>query len=260
MSDAALLADGVVRLGTKYVNWYLVADDAGVTIVDAGVPRYRPQLEPGLELLGRSLDDVRAILLTHADADHTGVSTKVRSQTGAPIYLHPDDAESARKRGKKKTDESMNEALGHLEALKLFGHFALNGALRPPVIDDTTSVAAGPLDVPGGPVVIPTPGHTPGHVAYSFPSHGALIAGDLLCTRNPVTGRVGPQVMAFNVSTQGSYDSLTAIEGVTANLLLIGHGEPWADGVKEAVNAARETAHADGRIPERRQVARNQST
>ena len=48
MSEPEVLADGVVRLGTRFVNWYLVADDDGVTIVDAGVPGYRPQLEPGL--------------------------------------------------------------------------------------------------------------------------------------------------------------------------------------------------------------------
>jgi glyoxylase-like metal-dependent hydrolase (beta-lactamase superfamily II) len=260
MSDPALLADGVVRLGTKYVNWYLVADEQGVTIVDAGVPRYRPQLEPGLELLGRSLEDVKAILLTHADGDHTGVSPKVRSETGAPIHLHPDDAESASKRGKKKIDESMNEALGHLEAWKLFGHFTVNGGARPPIIEDTVPVPGGSVDVPGQPVAIPTPGHTPGHVAYWFADHGALMVGDLMCTRNPVTGRVGPQVMAFNVSTPQSFDSLEAVDEIAADLLLPGHGEPWTEGVKSATGQARETAIADGRIPERRQSERNQST
>src|SRR6266550_1167103 len=69
MSDPRKLADGVVRLGTSYVNWYLVADDSGVTVVDAGVAGYSDQLEPGLKLLGRSLGDVRAFVLTHGDAD-----------------------------------------------------------------------------------------------------------------------------------------------------------------------------------------------
>jgi glyoxylase-like metal-dependent hydrolase (beta-lactamase superfamily II) len=84
LAHPELLTDGVVRLGTRYVNWYLVADDSGVVIVDAGVPGYRPQLEPGLELLGRKLEDVRAILLTHADGDHTGVCTKLRSEATFP--------------------------------------------------------------------------------------------------------------------------------------------------------------------------------
>jgi hypothetical protein len=31
------LADGIVRVGSPMVNWYLVADDGGVTVVDAGL-------------------------------------------------------------------------------------------------------------------------------------------------------------------------------------------------------------------------------
>ena len=139
--------------------------------------------------------------------------------------------------------------LKHLGAWKLFGHFTANGGARPPMVDDTVPVAAGALGVPGKPVAIPTPGHTPGHVAYSFPSHGALFVGDLMCTWHPTRGRIGPQVMAFNVSTPQSYESLGAVEDVDAGFLLPGHGEPWTGGVKDAVAKARATAKADGRVP-----------
>jgi glyoxylase-like metal-dependent hydrolase (beta-lactamase superfamily II) len=260
VSTPSLLRDGVVRLGTKYVNWYLVADDRGVTVVDAGVPGYRPQLEPGLDLLGRSLGEVRAVLLTHADGDHTGVAAMVREESGAPIHLHVADAESARNRGKKKTDESVLAELRHADAWKLFAHFTRNGGGRPPVVDGTTPVTAGPIDVPGNPVAIPTPGHTPGHVAYSFPAHGALFVGDLLCTWHPTRGRLGPQVMAFNVSTPQSYESLGAVEDVEAALLLPGHGEPWTQGAKAAVVQARQKAIADRRVPEGVQPRASQST
>lgn len=245
----AKLADGVVRLGTSYVNWYLVADDGGVTILDAGVPGYRPQLEPGLELLGRSLADVQAILLTHADPDHTGVSTAVREEGGVPIHLHPADAESARKRGQKKIDEGYLGELPHPGTYRILWHFARNGAVRPPVLDETVAVVPGEaLDVPGRPVPIHTPGHTPGHVVYHFADHGALFAGDLLCTWHPTRGRRGPQVMAFNVATRQSYDSLAEIERIEADLLLVGHGDPWSGGVADAVDRARATAREDGRV------------
>jgi glyoxylase-like metal-dependent hydrolase (beta-lactamase superfamily II) len=243
------LANGVVRLGTSYVNWYLVADDDGVTIVDAGVPGYRPQLEPGLELLGRSMTDVRAVLLTHSDGDHTGVSTTVRDEAGAPIYLHPADAESARKRGAKTIDESRLAELLHPTAYRLFWHFTQNGAARPPIVDETVPVVAGhEIDAPGRPRPIHTPGHTPGHVAYHFPAHGALFVGDLLCTWHPTRGRRGPQLMAFNVSTKQSLDSLAAVESIDADLMLVGHGDPWTGGVANAVDRARATAREDGRV------------
>jgi len=249
MNSPEKLGDGLVRLGTSYVNWYLVADDGGVTIVDAGVPGYRPQLEPGLDLLGRSLADVQATLLTHADADHTGVSTAVRDEAGVPIYLHPADAESARNRGAKKIDERALSELPHPGTYKLFWHFARNGGARPPVLDETVAVVPGEaLEVPGRPRAIHTPGHTPGHVAYHFAGHGTLFAGDLICTWHPTRGRRGPQLMAFNVSTQQSFDSLAEIEGIGADLVLVGHGEPWTGGVADAVDRARATAREDGRV------------
>jgi hypothetical protein len=57
MAEPQQVAEGVVRLGTSYVNWYVVADQSGVTVVDTGLAGYRDQLEPGLQLIGQSLDD-----------------------------------------------------------------------------------------------------------------------------------------------------------------------------------------------------------
>ncbi len=247
MNEPQLLADGVVRLGTRFVNWYLVADESGITIVDAGVPGYRPQLEPGLDVLGCAREDVRAILLTHGDGDHTGVATAVRDELGITVHLHPDDAASAHSRGKKKMDEGVLGEMARPGAWRLFGHFAANGGARPPVLDGTTPVERGALDVPGKPIVIPTPGHTPGHVAYWFADHGSLFVGDLLCTWHPTRGRLGPQTTPFNVSTPQSIKSLTEIENLDAKLVLPGHGDPWTEGPAAAAAKARATAKTDGR-------------
>ena len=240
MSDPLQLADGVVRLGTSYVNWYLVADDSGVTVVDAGVAGYSDQLEPGLKLLGRSLDDVRAFVLTHGDADHVGVAAK-RQKEGeqTPIHLHPADRYLVQKK-RKKTEDPMLPILAKPGAWKLFGHFARYGALSQPKIEQTADLASGEtLDVPGQPRVIATPGHTEGHVVFHFPQHGALFVGDSICTWHPITGDRGPQLMAFNISNSEALDSLSRYENLEADLLLVGHGEPWTDGPAAAAEAAR---------------------
>jgi glyoxylase-like metal-dependent hydrolase (beta-lactamase superfamily II) len=98
------------------------------------------------------------------------------------------------------------------------------------------------LDVPGQPTVVHTPGHTPGHCALLFARRRALIVGDELCTWNPLTGATGPQVMpsAFNLSTEGCFDSLAALEHLDAETVLVGHGEPWREGPRAAVARARE--------------------
>lgn len=97
------------------------------------------------------------------------------------------------------------------------------------------------LDVPGRPKVIATPGHTRGHSALLFEEHGALFVGDELCTWNPLTGVRKPQLMPrqFNESNPACRDSLAALEGLNAGVVLRGHGEPWTGGPAAAVASAR---------------------
>jgi glyoxylase-like metal-dependent hydrolase (beta-lactamase superfamily II) len=243
MDEPRQLADGVVRLGSSMVNWYLVADDSGVTVVDSGVQGFLPQLEPGLKLLGRSREDVRAILLTHGDADHVGVAAKLQHEGDeTPIHLHPADHYLVQKK-RKKTDDPMLPLLVKPGTWRIFAHLARYGALNQPKIDRTVDLADGQtLEVPGRPQVIHTPGHTEGHVVFHFPAHGALFVGDAICTWHPISGRRGSQLMAFNVANATALDSLSRWEGLDAELVLVGHGEPWTEGPAAAAAGARAAA------------------
>src|SRR5688500_18249451 len=58
------LAPSLHRLGSSLVNSYLVEEAGLVTIVDAGLPGYWGDLPKELAAMGRSLDDVRAGVLT----------------------------------------------------------------------------------------------------------------------------------------------------------------------------------------------------
>jgi glyoxylase-like metal-dependent hydrolase (beta-lactamase superfamily II) len=237
------VADGVHRLGSSRINWYLVEDGGRFTVVDAGLPGYRSQLDEALSDLGGRLDDVEAVILTHGHSDHVGFAGKLHDEAGTPVHVHEADAEMTRTANIPGGERGMRPYLLQPDLWKLFVHGALNGAARAPKVSEVSTFGAGEvLDVPGGPRVIHAPGHTRGCCAFHFEERDLLLAGDVLCTRNPLTGRRGPQIMpgSFTIDIQQALDSLAAIEAVEAGTVAFGHGDPWTEGTASAVTAARE--------------------
>jgi glyoxylase-like metal-dependent hydrolase (beta-lactamase superfamily II) len=235
------VAPGVHRLGNEMVNYYLVEADGGLTLVDAGLPGFYRQLEEFLRGRGKTVSDIDALLLTHAHSDHVGIAEKVRL-AGVPVRIHELDAEQARTAKNHPREGGMLPYFRYAQTWRLLLMGARSGAIKPVKIAEVSPLGEGELDVPGRPRAIHTPGHSPGHVVFHFAEAGALIAGDALCTWNPLTGRDGPQLMpgAFSFSNSQALASLGRIEGVEAGALLVGHGDPWTAGVGTAVARARE--------------------
>ena len=234
----------VHRLGTSLVNWYLVEDGGELTAVDAGLPAFKKTLAADLTTLGFSLGDIRAVILTHSDADHTGITDQLQ-EAGARVLIHTADEPTLRKPGPKSGDAKPINIVPEMwrpSFWRLFGSMILAGGARPPRINNAeTFDGDATLDVPGHPRVIATPGHTPGHCAFHFENHGALFVGDAMCTLNPITGRTGPQLMPrpLNESNADALRSLDAIEPLDVEVVFVGHGEPWREGVGDAVGTAR---------------------
>jgi len=237
------IVPGVYGLGSALVNWYLVEQDQRLTAVDAGLAGFGGTLERDLAQIGRSLADVEAVVLTHSDADHTGLVPRLRA-AGARVLVHERDEETLRKPGPKRGDASPRHLLPWLlrpTPWRLFGHMIRRGG-RPAKVEGAETFAAGSeLDVPGRPVAHETPGHTDGSCALLFAGHGALFVGDAMCTWNPLTGASGPQLMPrpLNVDNAQCLSSLARIEALQAQVLLPGHGEPWRGAPATAVAQAR---------------------
>jgi glyoxylase-like metal-dependent hydrolase (beta-lactamase superfamily II) len=243
------LSTGVHGLGNELINLYLVEEGGSITVVDGGLPGFASTLESDLGRIGHSIDDVEAIVLTHSDGDHTGIAPRLRA-AGARVLIHGDDAAALRKPGPKKGDASPRHLLANLwrpETRKILRGMMRDGGIRPSKVADPETFADGDvLDVPGSPRVIHTPGHTAGHCALLFEGKRVLFAGDAIITHELITKGGGVRLMPsfVNEDNRASLASLARLEAVDADLVLVGHGEPWREGPGAAAREARAAAEA----------------
>lgn len=241
MSGSVQLAPGLRRIGRGLVNVYLVEESRSITIVDTGAPAYFAQLPAELAAMGRSLSDVRAVVLTHGHSDHIGFAERIRSERGVPVRVHELDAALAR-----GEVPNPSKGMGPVRpvALLQFLLFGLrNGLLRiPPIREVATFGDGATLDVPGAPRVIHLPGHTPGSAALHFAGHDALLVGDAIATHSVTTGAQGPQIAPFTADARQALASLERLEGLEAGLVLPGHGQAWTLGLAEALRRVRARA------------------
>jgi glyoxylase-like metal-dependent hydrolase (beta-lactamase superfamily II) len=240
--SAVQVQEGIHRLTRGVVNFYLIEEGGKLVLVDAGAPGDWDLLVQTLATLGRRLGDLEAVLLTHAHADHIGVAERARTSAGAPVWVHQADAELAKGAKPAKNDGKARSYLLRVEFYRTLLSLARRGATRIVPVKEVSTFADGEtLALPGRPRVVHAPGHTPGCAALLLEQRRVLLTGDVLATRNPLTGRVGPQVMpsGLNRDTPQALRSLAVLDGLPADVLLPGHGEPWTDGAAEAARLAR---------------------
>lgn len=244
MATPEQIAPGVWRAGTRFVNFYLVDEADGVTLIDAGLPSYGKHLRSAITYLGRRRGDIKAVLLTHGHIDHVG-GTAAAADAGARVHLHPADVGLANDARKNRTERPLGRYAYWPATAAFLAHAVASGATHPRQLPPTVDIHdAEVLDAPGNPRVRHTPGHTDGSCVFHFPDHDALFAGDLLCTSDPLTGRhVAPQIQTrgSNLDSGRTMRSLDLITDIDATWVLPGHGAPWSQGVEHAVHTAKAT-------------------
>ncbi len=236
------ITDSVHFAHTDLVNWTLVADDTGVILIDAGFPGSRDDVLASLRHLGFGIDDLRAILLTHAHIDHFGSAIWFAKTHGTPVYCHADEVGHAKREYLEQaspvdvaTHAWQPRWLKWSVAISRKGAFTRDGIPTAQAL--TEDVAAG---LPGAPMAIPSPGHTGGHC--SFVVDGVLVSGDALVTGHPVATRSGPQLLhkVFNHDQDGCVRSLAALAMLETDVL---RARSWP-GVARPYPRSRSTGHA----------------
>jgi len=214
------------RIAVRGVNLLLIAEEQ-LTLADTGFRGSLPAVRRYIEKLGRSIDELGLIIVTHNHLDHSGAALELVQASGARVAAHEAD-------------------LSELEAGLPYPDFALK-ALRLPLVsllrplsypapDQVAVKLKGGEVLPqlGGLQVIHTPGHTPGSISLYIPSRKLLVVGDLINHRLPRL-RLPPRSVSCDIPQ--AVDSIKKLCQLDFEALCFGHGRPILKGAKEELLA-----------------------
>ncbi|MBY5162174.1 MBL fold metallo-hydrolase [Salsipaludibacter albus] len=200
---------------------YLVDGDQGVTLVDTGVPGRLDTIAAGLDEIGRTFDDLAAVVVTHGHIDHLGSAADVQAASDARLFVPAGDAAVARGE-RPPTAPPVMTRFGPLASL------FVRLMPTPPPVEPGAVVRED--DAPGLPddwQVVDTPGHTPGHVSYLLDRAGGIMfVGDAAWVTRRGTISRGP----MNRATPEFDASLRHLAEFTFASACFGHSRTIASG------------------------------
>jgi len=167
------ITDNIRLIPNVQANSYLILEPEGLTIIDTGMPFSEAQTLKYIASLGRSAEEIKHILITHADLDHYGCLAALKEASGARTYASQPEAEAM---AKGISSRPVNRSVGRFQAfvIRLMGKY-----LKPtPFQVDEILKEGDVLPVLGGLQVVDTKGHSPGHIAFFAPSVRILFCGD----------------------------------------------------------------------------------
>ena len=202
------------RLGA--VNCYLVETGTGFVLIDTGASNKRAELENCLTSAGCKPGDLKLIVLTHGDFDHTGNAAYLGERFGAKIAMHKDDSGMA-EHGDMFFNRSSGGALFRIMAPILF-KFSRSNRFRPDLyIEEGDDLAEYGFDAQ----ILSIPGHSKGSIGI-LTAGGDLFCGDLLeNSKKPATNSIMDDPVACEAS-------LEKLRGFEINTVYLGHGKPFA--------------------------------
>lgn len=211
------VGERVYRIEDRFVNLYLV--DAGrLVLVDTGTRKAEDLVCAGIRELGKEIEDIRLLLLTHHHLDHVGTAGVWKRVSNAQVAVHDADADVLAGRERRK-----GKGVGiRARILVTFAGIFARTLSVPPLEPDRRLGGNEVLDLQGLPTqVIHAPGHTLGSCAFDLPSEGVLFAGDA------VTGRGGTAEPPWFVEdAEAATASFARLVAMHRPVLCPGHGDP----------------------------------
>jgi hydroxyacylglutathione hydrolase len=205
----------IKAITTGIVNCYLIKTGTGFVLVDSGMPFYRRTLEKVLDGAGCRPGDLRLVVITHADIDHTGNVAWLREKYNAIIAIHREEA-GAVETGRMLLSRKNRPGVFFRAMVNLGGRLIFH-RFRPDVLvtggEDLTDYG---LD--GS--IVHIPGHSRGSIGL-LTAEGDFFCGDLL------TGGPGPVKNSLVDDAAEMDASIEKLKSLNIQIVYPGHGKPF---------------------------------
>jgi glyoxylase-like metal-dependent hydrolase (beta-lactamase superfamily II)/predicted ester cyclase len=232
--EARLVAEGVwvVQGQPARCNVYLLEEDGGVTLFDAGART----MTRAVATAGAKLGGIRRVVLGHGHTDHRGTAPAL----GVPVYCHPAEVEDAEGTGGFRYWPAGLKGLPlAMRPLHLLLHrFAWDGG--PVKISGT--VAEG--DEVAGFEVIELPGHAPGQIGLWRASDRLALSSDCFYTLDMWGRDSAPRLpMAiYNYDTEQARASIRKLAALEPAAAWPGHANPVTGDVRGQLERAADAS------------------
>jgi metallo-beta-lactamase class B len=143
-------------VGMRNIASVLITSDFGHVLIDGGFPESVPQITANIEALGFKVTDVKAILSSHAHADHAGGIAELQRLSGAQVYARNAAAEVLRTGKLPRDDPQFRSKSPPIPKV----------AVQVWNLSDEQLLGVGGIRM----LVMPTPGHTPGGTTWTWES------------------------------------------------------------------------------------------
>ncbi len=217
------IAEGVwlVRGGRpRKMNVYLIEDEGGVTMFDAGISA----MNGALRSLAARLGGVKRIVLGHADCDHRGGA----GDFDVPVLCHPAERDAAQSPSSVRPYWDLSRLSWY--ARPIFPMLLRGWDGGAVAIESTVSEG----DEIAGFRVVELPGHAPGLIGLFRDSDRTALVSDCFYTLDPQTGRNNAAHVphpAFNVDTEQARASIRKLAELDPLVAWAGHAQPVAGDV-----------------------------
>ena len=210
-------------LPKRTMNVYLLEDDGGVTLFDAGISDMTPYLADVAARMG----GIKRVVLGHAHPDHRGAAPGL----GAPVHCHPDEVTDVEgDGGRHYLDPSQMRSPVMGRALPVLLNQWDGGPVQ---VADTVSEG----DEVAGFEVVHLPGHAPGLIGLWRESDRLAIVSDAVFTMNLDSALMpydGPQLSppGLTPDRERARESVRKLAALEPAAVWPGHADPIATEVR----------------------------